>query len=40
VTIEEEFHNFLKEIKNEKDTKEKIKAIKDGKESARDFNYL
>lgn len=39
MTIEEEFHNFLKELKGEKDQKEKYKAIT-GKEAPRDFNFI
>lgn len=39
VPIEEEFHNFMKELKVEKECKEKYKAIT-GKEPPRDFNYL
>ena len=39
MTIEEDFHNFMKDLDTEKKQREKYKAIT-GKEAPRDFNYL
>jgi|1048.fasta_scaffold207337_1 hypothetical protein len=39
ITPEEELHNFLKDLKKEKDTREKYKAIT-GKEAPRELTYV
>jgi len=39
ITPEEELHNFLKEVKKEKDQREKYKAIT-GKEAPRELTYI
>jgi hypothetical protein len=39
ITPEEELHNFLKDLKREKDTREKYKAIT-GREAPRELTYM
>lgn len=39
ITPEEELHNFLKDLKREKDTREKYKAIT-GREAPRELTHM